>query len=300
MLISGSFTRAYRYGVSAAKPETIVVFGGTATGTERNITSINTKQYPGTAESTYNNVTSFTTKQYTGTLTATNNSIIATNTFSFPGTLEPASSPDPYFANVELLMHFDGLNGGTTFTDNSLSPKSFSLSGAPVTSTTTFEFGTASGYFNGNSWLTLNTPIVFSGNYTLEGWLYTAIGSFQVAYNGSQVSIIGHGGNGGILGASGQYNSNSYILINGTPTNTWYYWALVQSGGTMTVYINGVASGSNSTPGGLNLSLSSIGRYNSPYGSYNFTGYIDELRLTQGVARYSSNFTPPTEPFPNS
>lgn len=209
-------------------------------------------------------------------------------------------TPDPDYTSVELLMHFDGANGGSTFTDNSPSPKTFTLLGTPITSTTTFQFGTASGYFNGSSWLQLGTNILLTGNYTIEGWIYTSLGNFQVSDNGGTITSLGHGGNGSILGSYIQDNSNTYINVTGTPVNTWYYFAVVQNGSSMVTYINGVASGSSSNPGGKNATIRDIGRYDSPYGSYIFTGYLDELRITQGIARYTSNFTTPTAPFPNS
>ena len=81
----------------------------------------------------------------------------------------------------------------------------------------------------------------------------------------------------------------------------WYHVALVRSGSTYTMYLNGTSQGTH----GATASVSSthyIGRrfqaYNSNY--FGTDGYLDDFRLTPGVARYTSNFTPPTESFPTA
>jgi len=43
-----------------------------------------------------------------------------------------------------------------------------------------------------------------------------------------------------------------------------------------------------------------IGRYRNASTAFDFDGYIDDLRITKGVARYTANFTPPTAPFPTA
>src|SRR6185437_4647016 len=81
--------------------------------------------------------------------------------------------------------------------------------------------------------------------------------------------------------------------------NTWYHVAFVRSGNTITAYVNGVQYGSpvtDSSTATFNNQVF-IGSYADSYGK--FQGYIDELRVTKGVARYLANFTPPNAPFPN-
>jgi hypothetical protein len=110
----------------------------------------------------------------------------------------------------------------------------------------------------------------------------------------------------------GIQNSSSKLYIfdangSGTTTHstgtlsatTWTHVALVRSGSTITFYISGTASGTltNSANFGSNNTPYAGGNANTSPDYYN--GYIDDLRITKGYARYTSNFTPPTAAFPN-
>ena len=85
-------------------------------------------------------------------------------------------------------------------------------------------------------------------------------------------------------------------------TGTWYHLAVVRSSGSINVYFNGTVSSSGALSDTKNLIDGSVtGVYvgtNSLGANANFDGYIDDLRITQ-KARYTSNFTPPSEEFPN-
>lgn len=97
----------------------------------------------------------------------------------------------------------------------------------------------------------------------------------------------------------------SPIFIEGTTEvslDEWHHIALVYSYANQEfrIYLDGVleASGSNSR-GWVNSDSFRIGQYYNPsYTTYGLYGYADEIRVTKGVARYTENFNPPTEPFP--
>jgi hypothetical protein len=82
---------------------------------------------------------------------------------------------------------------------------------------------------------------------------------------------------------------------------TWQHVALVRNGQNIQIYLNGVAQGSAYTTTASTTSLmttytlNQIGTYNTGFHSLN--GYIDDLRITNGVARYTANFTPTSSPF---
>tara|TARA_R110002126_G_scaffold10363_3_gene47212 strand:+ start:16302 stop:16982 length:681 start_codon:yes stop_codon:yes gene_type:complete len=204
---------------------------------------------------------------------------------------------DPFFADVQLLLHGEGANGGTVFTDSSSFNKPLVTTGDATTSTTNFKFGTSSILFGGSGnvqmtaasqdpWISMGT-----GLYTAEWWVYIGSsgisgsffrnGSAQLTYNSNTIRLY-------------SVDYGSLFLNTGqslTPA-VWTHLAVVQTASTTVVYVNGVGYNVGYKVGTTTLSPINIG-------SSGFTGYIDELRVTKGVARYTANFTPPTAPFPD-
>jgi hypothetical protein len=78
--------------------------------------------------------------------------------------------------------------------------------------------------------------------------------------------------------------------------NTWYHIALVRYGNTATLYLDGAAettldlTGVTLQNGGSKFSFGAIGDYTSS----RMKGWIDEFRISKGIARWTGNFTPPT------
>jgi hypothetical protein len=101
-------------------------------------------------------------------------------------------------------------------------------------------------------------------------------------------------------GASSFVNATSGAAI---PLTTWTHVAWVRSGNRWSVFVNGterlLAASASGTPYNSTAPFV-IGRHVfSGATGYAFNGYIDDLRITKGVARYTANFTPPTAPFPD-
>jgi hypothetical protein len=211
---------------------------------------------------------------------------------------------DNDLSKVGLLMHFNGTPGSTNFVDSSLTPKIVTSYGNAQHSINQYKFGGSSSYFNGSSgYLSVNASSDFTfgtGDFTVECWAYMS------AY-GSRITNRTYGAYSGTwsLGLN-QYPSFTEVVY-GEPgvvsttavsLNTWTHIAACRSSGTLRIYINGVLGGSaaNST----NFSTSDfnllIGR-SSPSETIYFSGYLDELRITKGLARYTTAFTPPTKPF---
>ena len=227
---------------------------------------------------------------------------------------------DQYYPSCSLLMHFNGSNGNTTFIDNSPVTKSFTVNGNSQISTAQSKFGGASAYFDGNGdYLSTNSSNDFAfgtGDFTVECWIYSSdvsnpaqrgflqtsdtAGGLKTSYTTGitilQGSTVSSGLNGGLVAnVAGTSVGSSTAVIT---TNTWYHIALVRNSGTSTLYLNGTSVGSGTTTGNCSGTYLSIGGYYNT--SYLYQGYLDELRITKGVARYTSNFTPQTSEFPNS
>jgi hypothetical protein len=145
-----------------------------------------------------------------------------------------------------------------------------------------------------------------TGSFTFEAWLYpSSIAGIRGFYAlsggpGGVPKFVMHLNAGtpsihynGLTGGSDIYTTATSAIT----ANTWTHLAFVRNGSTWTWYINGVASGtgSNST----NITFTTQPLYVGYGGESYFTefnGYIDDLRVTNGVARYTANFTPPTSP----
>ena len=219
---------------------------------------------------------------------------------------------DDYYNSCSLLMHFNGTNGSTTFTDNSPSPKTVTSNNGAAISTAQSKFGGASGLFDGtNDYLSTNSTSDFDwqGDITIECWIYplalngnnsTSYGVVGTHFNFSdQCTLIYIGGAGRIM--IGKIGLNEISSTTGViSTSIWQHIAVVKSGSTTTIYVNGSSVASNTTNVWNTVTTPLwIGYINPSNGSY-FNGYIDELRITKGVARYTGSFTPQTSAFPDT
>lgn len=230
-----------------------------------------------------------------------------TNNFTVPSAAFPniAQAYDPYYNNVTLLLHGNGTNGSTTIVDSSMSVNVVTPINSAQISTTQSKFsGTSIALTSAGDYLTIPlSNYSFPGNFTIEGWFFAT----SLATAGRLI----YGGNSGPLdriqvwvttsGGVGFETSNGIATGAGgsTSINTWNHFALVRNGSTVTLYLNGtsVASGTDGAAIDVN-SNAIIGAYRSG-GAPAFQGYIDDIRITNGVARYTSNFTTPTAAFPS-
>ena len=218
---------------------------------------------------------------------------------------------DPYFSSVSLLLHMDGTNASTTFTDSGPSALTVTAANATI-STTQSKYGGASGSFTGtssNAVAPSSTLFNFgAGDFTIECWIYWLGGGgspgtiFSTAFpTDSQGVFIGLLSSGAFnyLAGNGTWAFNSTTTSNALSANQWYHIAYVRSGSTFTVYINGVASGSTtSSPTLTNSNNQAVIGGRNVFGQY-FRGFIDDLRISR-FARYVSTFTPPTAALPTT
>jgi len=206
---------------------------------------------------------------------------------------------------VPLLLHGDGADSGTVFPDSSGAPKTITTVGGPITAVAAKKFGTASIYFNASSSLGISNPLSFEmggGDLTLE--------MFVRAVNTSDSHLCGKSTAGAtyslaISSVSGKFkayfdsNNTALDALGAYTSAVWYHLALVRYGDTGLFFIDGALQQSIALSGSL-LSLPSDAFYVGKRGAYTgtpFTGYLDEIRVTKGLARYTAAFTPPTAAF---
>jgi len=209
---------------------------------------------------------------------------------------------DLFFNQVVLLLHFDGANNSTTFTDSSSYNRTATAYGNAKISTTQSKFGGSSGYFDGSGDYLQLTPILLGTvDFTIEFWIY-ATG----APNNNQVvfTLENFPNTSGIFV---RYSStsislacgNSDIITTSFSLNQWIHFAIVRYNGMINLYKDGVGATLVSFTNNLTDAIFYIGRP-SNVNSYNMTGYLDDLRITKGKARYTANFDPPIRSHPDS
>jgi hypothetical protein len=250
-----------------------------------------------------------------------------TATFTAPTTAIPAAggggggaTTDPNFSSVSLLLHMDGSNNSTTFTDSGPNAFTIAAAGSAKLITGNKKFGTAALSLDGNSsYLSVAANSAFdmgTGNWTIELWTYTT--DQTKAYP----ALIANNGSWGTnatslrfetLGSSQKFTLNyntstsggAVLLETGTYSfNQWRHVAAVREGTTLRIYVDGAQAAS--------MTIASTVAFNWSAGGYvyvgnswdgassNMTETIDDVRITKGVARYTANFTPPTAAFPDS
>jgi len=140
-----------------------------------------------------------------------------------------------------------------------------------------------------------------SGNFTVEFWTYPlGTGNWVIAHGDGSIagtSISWQYGHG----TFDFYYGSSYVQIT-SPTltlNSWQHIAVVRNGATITVYKDGVSTGTgNIGSNTLNTGGTDpfyVGNYPDAGSGY-INGYLSDVRVVKGTAVYTSNFTPPTAP----
>ena len=161
------------------------------------------------------------------------------------------------------------------------------------------KFGGSSMYFNGSSYL--QAPCLLTGNtpFTIDFWAYpTALRNNAVWSHGGTNLLAGTGGGLELYGDGKviYYSQGFWIRDGSYALNTWQHIALVSDGSSMKLFVNGTLVGTHSGDYNFANYVETIGANASAFGQEDFQGYIDELRISN-VARWTTDFTPPTEPY---
>lgn len=219
---------------------------------------------------------------------------------------------DPSFGNVELLAHLTR-ESGEDFED--VSSNNFELvpTGNTKASTTQTKYDSSSLYFDGNGGLELDGSSAFNffgTDFTVECWIYRGSGARGIistrnagVYSPWVLQVWNTGALALLIQQNGSnWYGNVFAGSTNIPTNQWVHVAWVCENNLHTVYVNGVAD-----PNLTDLNAPIVSEHAQPSTVYigtdadgNFSGYIEDLRITKGLARYTSNFTPPTGSLPSN
>jgi len=215
---------------------------------------------------------------------------------------------------TKLLMHCEGTDAATTFRDGSFTHRTLTSRGTSAQiDTAQFKFGAASGLFNaGYVYAADSDDWHFDGNFTIDLWVrhssLPSSGSHQM-YISQHVNTSTHW-NFRISNIGGSYylkyefvNSGSAVIsfyssaITIT-TGAWHHVALVRNGSTWNIYYDGVDVGGCTDADSL-VNLASalyVGSWGAS-GGYYLYGWVDEVRISKGIARWTEGFTPPTDAY---
>lgn len=209
---------------------------------------------------------------------------------------------------TKALLHMDGVDASTTFTDES--GKTWTAVGNAQIDTAQSVFGGASGLFDGAGDLisTANSSDfdIASGDFTID---------LRFRYNstaGSQ-TLLGKRANTATNTPPFLIFSNGttlivYFYINGVlrdlqitisgniSSGTWYHIAFVRNGDVFTVYLDGISKNTETWSGSLSSNSDNV-RIGSDSDGFPYNGWIDEFRFSKGIARWTANFTPPTSEY---
>jgi YD repeat-containing protein len=212
---------------------------------------------------------------------------------------------------TKSLLHMNGTDGSTTFTDNATGgTHTWTAYGNAQIDTAQSKFGGASVLFDGNGdyigsadsadW-TFGT-----GDFTIDFWVkINDLTTYQTLYShradtNNRVEIFYYGALDDsirIIAKSGGGTIMYYNTTTGISDTNWHHIALVRNGTVFYIFFDGVsqtltvntAIGSSSMPDVAGQLW--IGGYNG--GTYWYNGWLDEYRISKGIARWTANFTPP-------
>jgi len=225
---------------------------------------------------------------------------IVNGTAVYTSNFTPPTAPLTAIANTQLLTNFT--NGGIT--DTAMINDLETVGNAQI-STSVKKYGSGSLAFDGSGdYLTAPSNAIYAfgtGDFTVECWVYLAVGSkVQVIFD-TRVSGPSSTGIALAINASNApyvYVNAATLFTSSTALTlaTWTHVAMVKASGTITLYINGTSTGSAASATNLTdnaLTIGSVIDYRDGSTTYHLNGYVDDLRITRGYARYTSNFTPP-------
>jgi hypothetical protein len=222
-------------------------------------------------------------------------------------------------AFTKSLLHFDGSNGGTVFTDSNLggATKTWSQIGTGTTSTTQIKFGTTSlsAPAGGGCQTASSTDWQpGSSDFTFDFWVWKAGGNgtqmFMMGKSNSAASLLDFGIKclaTNLIQCSVSTDGSTFTQVNGTTSYTatgWNHIAYVRFGNVLKFFFNGTQEGgdvafSSSVFAGTNaMAIGGLGEFSVPNGQW-WNGFIDEFRYTKGLARWTANFTVPAAPYGN-
>lgn len=225
-----------------------------------------------------------------------------------PGQLDLVTTANVLDAYTKSLMHFNAADGSVVMTDEA--GKTWVVSGNAQIDTAQYKFGGSSLLLDGSGdFLRGDGSADFAfgtGDFTIDFWVrFASLADVSVIYDCRPNATQGL--NGVIY-----YNNSSQKLCyffdgadkivgsTNITANTWHHVALARSGTSTKLFLNGTQEGATYTDSNnytINANRPALGGGGYSDTVYNLNGWIDEFRVSKGIARWTANFTPPTSEY---
>lgn len=230
--------------------------------------------------------------------------------------LSALSGNDTY---TKALLAFDGADAATTINDtnNGGSAHTWTANGNAQIDTAASKFGGASGLFDGTGdYVSASDHADFalgSGDFTIDLWFNCSVAS------GTEANIAGQSDStptaastsfyvkkttadkieAAVYVGSTQYAVTSSTLFTSATNTGWHHLALVRTGSVLKLFLDGVQEGGDTTISGTvndSSSALAVGR-RGEVTTNTWNGWLDEFRLSVGIARWTVNFSPPASAY---
>lgn len=235
---------------------------------------------------------------------------IVKGTAVYTNTFTPSTTPLTAISGTSLLLNFTNAGVYDATTLNNL----ITTGANAKVSTSQTKWSTSSVFLGGDSnyisTFPSNSLKITGSDFTIEAWVYMSgsglmyILTQDTGRDPGQSFQFGRSENNNLEFTYFTTSSRTSFVTRATSStitaNTWTHVAASKTGNTLRLFINGTQgySGTESTMYEGN-NVTTIGAFTSGYvGTRNFNGYMQDLRITKGVGRYTANFTPPTQSFP--
>lgn len=207
-----------------------------------------------------------------------------------------------------LLLHADGTDASTTFTDSSTNAKTITANGNAQIDTAQKKFGTASYLGDGTGdYVSVSDSADFNfgtGDFTVDYWVRFSAVEYKWQFMwGTDSTGISVSLQSGTTFWVYRVENTSYVTSTAPLADTWYHVALIRTSGTVRFFVNGTQLGTDATNTAtldMNTYSKFIGTYVTDPTTYSLNGWIDEFRVVKGTAAWTTNFTPPDTPYAGS
>ncbi|NBW23354.1 MAG: LamG domain-containing protein, partial [Caulobacteraceae bacterium] len=235
---------------------------------------------------------------------------IYNTTDTYGATKGSGDRTDSNSSSIVLAIPMDGANNGTTFTDESAtikgsgSAKSITRNGDTKTSTAQSKFYGSSGYFDGSGDYLTNSDITDfnfdTGDFTIECWIYHSSTGSNEGYSDTGTSISSATGGQWFLYKTssdkvswGQHGAGAIITsATSIVSQAWTHIAICRASSAVKIYINGILDAQATSS--VNFNNGGTLRIGAVATPYYLNGYMQDFRVYKGVAKYTSNFNPPS------